>query len=108
MFLLYNVVSRCRAGLGYYLVTKSRLWEKTHTQVDSLTLVELNKAAAEIQLTEKCTNPTILKLEHHVQIVASQIPHSFARCAGQAIHIKSLTISDGMPVLWITLNLSDL
>lgn len=76
--------------------------------MDSLTLAELNKAAAEVQLTGKCTNPTIFELERHVQIVASQTPHSFTRCAGQAIHIKALMISDGMPVLWITLNPSDL
>ena len=76
--------------------------------MDLLTLAELNKAAAEVQLIRKCTDPTILKLERHVQIIDSQTSHSFARCAGQAIQIKALMISDGIPVLWISLNLSDL
>lgn len=81
MFLLYDVISRHRAGLGYYLLTKSRLWVETHAQVDALTLAKLNAATTEIQTTGKCTNPTILKLERQVQIVASQTPHSFAKCA---------------------------
>lgn len=75
--------------------------------MDLLTLAKLNKIAVEVQLTGKYTNPTILKLECHIQIVASQILHFFARCAGKAIHIKALMISNGMPVLWIILNLSD-
>ena len=108
LFLLYNVVNRRRAGLGYYLLTKTRLWEQTHTEVDALTMTELNEAANEIKTIGKCTNPAILKLERQVQIVAAQTPHSFARCAEQAIHIKALMISDGMLVLWITLNPSDL
>ncbi|WP_375449088.1 hypothetical protein [uncultured Nostoc sp.] len=47
-------------------------------------------------------------LERQVQIVASKTPHCFAKCANQAIHIKALMLSDGMPVLWITINPSDL
>ena len=75
--------------------------------MDSLTLADLNEVAAEVKLTGKCTNLTILKLERHIQIVASQTPYSFARCACLVIHIKALIISDGMPVLKITLNPSD-
>ncbi len=108
VFLLYDVVNRRRAGLGYFLLTKTRFWEQTHAEVDALTMAELNDAANEIQATGKCTNPAILKLERQVQIVAGQTPHSFARFAEQAVHIKALMINDGMPVLWITLNPSAL
>ncbi len=76
--------------------------------MDSLSLEDLNKAAAEIKTTGKCTNPVILTLGRHVQIVASRSPHSFAKCAEQNLFIRSLMISDGMSTVWITLNPSDL
>lgn len=35
------------------------------------------------------------------------MPHLFAKCADQAIHIKILMISDGIPILLITSNPSN-
>lgn len=102
LFLLYDVINRRRSGLGYHLLKKTRFWEETHAQVDSLSLEDLNKAAAEIKTTGKCTNPAILTLERYVQIVASRSPHSFAKCAEQNLFIRSLMISDGMSTVWIT------
>ena len=49
-----------------------------------------------------------MDLEHQIQVVAKTAPHFHSQCAEQAVHIKFLMISDGMPTLWITLNLSDL
>ncbi len=73
----------------------------------SLSLEDLNKAAVEIKTTGKCTNPAILTLERQLQIVASHSPHSFAKCAEQNLFIRSLMISNGMSIIWITLNPSD-
>ena len=73
-----------------------------------MSMTELNDTANKIKTTGKCINPAILKLKRQVQIVAAQTPHSFAEYIEQAIHIKALIISDGMPDLYITLNLSDL
>ena len=106
--MLYDVISRRGPSLGYHLLTKTRYWEETHAQVDSLSLEDLNKAAAEIKTTGKCSNPAILTLERHVQIVASRLPHSFAKCIEQRLIIRSLIISDEMSILWIMLNPSDL
>ena len=79
VFLMYDALNRRRAGLGYFLLTKTRFWEQTHSEVDALTMEELNDAANKIQATGKCTNPAIPKLERLVQIVAGQTPHLFAR-----------------------------
>ncbi len=76
--------------------------------MDSLSLEDLNKAAAEIKTNGKYTNPAILTLEHQVQIVASRSPHSFAKCAKQNLFIRLLMINNGMSIIWITLNPSDL
>ncbi len=108
MFLLYDVINRRRSGLGYHLLTKTRFWEQTHAQVDSLSLEDLKKVATEIKTTGKCINPAILTFERQVQIVASHSPHSFVKCSEQNVFIRLLMISDRMSTIWITVNLSDL
>lgn len=47
-------------------------------------------------------------LEQQVQMVTSKSPHFFAKHANQATYIKALILSNGMPILWITINLSNL
>ena len=108
MFLVYDVINRRQASLGYSLLTKTRQWKETHALVDAITFSQLEAAAIEIKKTGKCTDSTIFKLERQVQVVAVTTPHSFAKCADQAIHMKALMLSDGMPVLWIMINPSDL
>lgn len=76
--------------------------------MDSLSLEDLNKAAAEMKTTRECTNPIILILKRHVQIVASCSPHFFTKCIKQNLFIRLLIISNGMSTIWITLNPSDL
>lgn len=76
--------------------------------MDSLSLEDLNKAAAEIKIIRKCTNPAILILEQQMQIVAFRSPHSFAKCVKQNLFIRLFMISDGMSTIWIMLNLSNL
>lgn len=93
--------------MGYHLLTKTRYWEETHTQVDLLSLEDLIKAAAEIKTTEKCSNPAILILECYIQIVASRFPHSFVKCFEQRLIIRALMISNGISPIWVTLNVSD-
>ena len=90
------------------LLIKRKFWEETCTKVNAITLSQLEATAVEIRETGKCTDPDILTLERHVQIVASKTLHSFAKCANQATHIKALMLSDGRPVFWITINPSDL
>lgn len=99
VFLLYDVINFRQSGQGYFLLIKTRFWEQTYADIDALTMAELNKAVEEVKITEKYTNPTILKLERQVQIVVAQIPYLFAKCDDQAVYIKALRISDGMPVL---------
>lgn len=99
VFLLYNVVNWHQAGLREILLTKTHFWEQTHAKIDASTMTKLNDAATKIKTIRKYTNPVILKLELQVQIVAAQTSHLFSRCADQAIHIKTLMINDGMPIL---------
>ena len=47
-------------------------------------------------------------LKRQVQIVVFKTLYSFAKCGNQATHIKALIFNDGMHILWITINPSDL
>lgn len=107
MFLLYDVIQRREAQLGYHLLLKSSVYKQTQRRVGDITLFQLEKAATEIKETGRCTDPAVLDLEHQIQVVAKKAPHSHSRCAEQAVHINALMVSDGMPTLWITLNPSD-
>ena len=108
MFLLYDVIQRRESQLGYHLLLKSSIYKQTQKRIQNITLLQLKLAATEIKNTRRCTNPAILNLERQIQGVAKTASHLHSRCAEQAVHIKALMVSDGMPTLWMTLNLSDL
>lgn len=70
-----------------------------------MTLINLNKVATKIQLTEKCINFTILKLEYQIQIITFQTLYFIASYISQTIYIKVFIINNSILVLWIILNL---
>ena len=41
MFLVYDVINRRQASLGYSLLTKTRQWKETHALVDAIVGVML-------------------------------------------------------------------
>ena len=108
LFLLYNVIARRNSALGYFLLTEQSIFEKTKLQISRISYSQLERAAGEIKRTEKCTDPDIFALERQVQVVARLAPNSYAKCHEQAVYIKALMVNNGMPVLWITVNPSDL
>ena len=61
-----------------------------------------------IKETNRCTNPAILALEQQVQIVITHVPHLYARCFQFKLRLKALMITDRIPILWITINPTDL
>ena len=80
MFVVYNVIHRQKAALGYSLLVKSKLWTETEELIKNLTYTELISAAKEIKDTNRCTNLAMLPLERQVQTVPAHTPHSYARC----------------------------
>ena len=108
MFFFYNVINCRQSSFGYLLLTKRKFLRQTCAKINVITLSQLEAVAAEIKETVKCTDPDILMLKQQVQIVTSKTPHSFAKCANQATHFKTLMLSNRMPVLWITINPFDL
>ena len=94
--------------MGYYFLTGKALFEKTCQQINQINHSQLERAAAEIKTSGKCTDPDILALERQVQIMARSAPNSYAKCYEQIVYIKALMVNNGMPALWITLNPLDL
>lgn len=98
MFVVYDVIHRRKAALGYSLLIKSSVWDKTEGLITNLTHAQLIAAAIEIKETNQCTDPTILALERQVQTMAAHAPHSYARCFQFRLRLKALMITNGMPV----------
>ena len=65
-------------------------------------------ATKEIKETHRCTHPAFLALEQQVQTVAAHASHVCARCFQFKLRLKALMITNGMPILWITINPADL
>lgn len=79
MFVVYNVIHRRKAALGYSLLIKSEVWDKTEGLIIELTYAQLIAADTEIKETNQCTDLAILALERYVQIVAAHTSHSYAQ-----------------------------
>ncbi len=78
MFLIYDIIHRRKAALGYSLLIKLSMWEKTEELIHEITHAQLLATATEIKEINRCTNAAILVLEQHVQTVATHTPHSYA------------------------------
>ena len=101
-------MARQNSALGYFLLTEKSIFKKTRLQISQISHQQLERAAAKIKRTRKCTDPDIFALKRQVQVVARLAPNSYTKCHEQAVYIKALMLNDGMPALWITLNPLDL
>ena len=63
MFIIYNVIHRRKVVLGYSLLVKLGMWEKTKKLIYKITHAQLTATATEIKETNWCTNAAILVLE---------------------------------------------
>ncbi len=108
MYVVYNVIQRRAAALGYSLLIKSQNWSQTEELIADITHNQLCKAVELVRTTNTYKNPAVLALENLVQLVSAYIPHSFAKCHEYRLQMRALMITNGMPVLWITFNPSDL
>ncbi len=108
MFLVYDVIHKRKAALGYSLLVKSGMWEKTEELICEITYAQLTATATKIKETNRYTDAAILALERHVQTVAAHIPHLYARCFQFRLRLKALMVANGIPVFWITFNSADL
>ncbi len=76
--------------------------------IAGITHNQLCEAAELVRTTNICKNPAILALENLIQLVSAHVFHSFVKCHEYRLQMRTLMITNGMPVLWITFNLSDL
>lgn len=108
MYVVYHVVQHRAAALGYSLLVKSQRWFQTQELIAGITHKQLCKAAELVKTTNTCTDPAVLALEQLVQLVSAHMPHSFAKYYKYRLQLRALMITNGMPLLWITFNPSDL
>ncbi len=108
MYVVYDVIQRRAAALGYNLLVKSQYWSQTQELIAGVTHNQLCKAVELVRITNTCKDPVVLALENLIQLVSAYVPHFFVKCHEYRLQIRALMITNGMPVLWITYNSSDL
>ncbi len=108
MYVVYDVIQRRATALGYSLLVKSQNWSQTQELIAGITHNQLCEVAELVRTTNTCKDPAVLALENLVQLVSAHVPHSFAKCYEYRLQMRALMITNGMPVLWITFNPSDL
>ncbi len=59
MFVIYDVIHRRKAALGYSLLIKLGMWEKIEELIHEITYAQLIATATEIKDTNWCTDAAI-------------------------------------------------
>ena len=73
MYVVYDIMQRWSASLGYNLLVKSKQWTKTQSLIANISHDDLCEAADAVWSTSTCTHSGILALEWRVQLVAAHI-----------------------------------
>src|SRR6266480_671483 len=108
MYLLYDVIQLRRSSLGHTLLIKRQNWRSVRDDIASLTVDQLQDAAKAVSNGQPIDNPTIRRLQRDLTTIGMQVPESFSQELMMRSQIKGLIVRDGMPVIWLTINPSDL
>lgn len=69
---------------------------------------QLYEAAELVKITNTCMDPTVLAFEQLVQLMSAYVLYSFTKYYEYLFQLQALIIIDGMPLLCITFNPSNL
>ena len=84
--------------------TRSRYWSTTEQLLQSLTSVQLNEAASQIEQYQPITNPSVKALLRAVNRVGANALGSDAKRFHMFSELKSSVVYYGLPVIYLTLN----
>ncbi len=99
IYVVYDVIQRRAAALGYSLLVKSQNWSQTQELIAGITHNQLCEAAELVRTTNTYKDPAVLALKNLVQLVAAHVSQSFAKCLEYRLQIRALMITNGMSVL---------
>ena len=108
MYLLYNIIQLQKLSLEHTLLTKYQNWRFTKSDIESLTIEQLQDAARAVANEQMINNPTIKRLLRDLTAIGTSVPQSFSQKLKLQSQIRGLLVWDGMADIWITINLSDL
>src|SRR6266480_6515112 len=108
MYLLYDVIQLQKSSLGHTLLTKRQNWRSTKSDIESLTVEQLQDAARAVANGQMINNPTIKRLLRDLTSIGTPVPQSFSQKLKLQSQIRSLLVRNGTADIWITINPSDL
>ena len=108
MYLLYDIIQLRQSSLANSILVKRQHWKSTATDIESLTLEQLEKARKAIAAGQKVEDPVVKRLQKNLLAIGKRVPGSFAQKLMMRSDIKGAIVRYGMPAFWITINPSDL
>ncbi|KAF8860612.1 hypothetical protein BDZ45DRAFT_310087 [Acephala macrosclerotiorum] len=108
MYLLYDVLQLRSSSLGNGLLVKRRNWRSAEDDIAFLAIDQLEDTAKAVVDEAVIDDPVIQRLQRNIVAIGMQVPEFFSQKLKRRSKIKGLTVRDGMPVFWITINPSDL
>ena len=108
MYLLYDVIQLQKSSLEHTLLTKCQNWRSTKSDIESLTVEQLQDAARAVANGQMINNPTIRRLLRDLTSIGTPVPQSFSQKLKLRSQIRGLLVRDGTADIWITINPSDL
>ena len=108
LFLLYDVIFLRQSSLGNFLQVKKGYWDSVKHDFSTLTSVELQQAATDLQSGRPCSNPKIQQLMRDVRLISTYTPESFGQKLAMRHLLWGSIVRFGIPAIWFTLNPADL
>ncbi len=108
MFVVYDIIHRRKVALGYSLLIKSGMWEKTEKLICKIIHAQLIAVATKIKETNRSIDAAILVLEQYIKTITAHTPHLYTRCFQFRIQLKALMVANGILIFWIIFNSTDL
>jgi hypothetical protein len=108
IFVGFNILQRREVSSETYLMAKQAKFEKSAELISKLTPNDIEIALEQERNKQQVTNEAILELLRNINIVGGKIMGSHQSRIRLRHEIRAVTIRDGLPSLFITINPADL
>jgi hypothetical protein len=107
-FVVFDVLQRREVSSETYNLAKGASFERSAELIATLTPEDMKVAIEQEQNKQPVTNPAILELLRNVNSAGSKLMASHQSRARMRNEMRAITVRDGLPSLFITINPADL
>ena len=107
-FVAFNILQRREISSQSYNLTRGRHFNRSAELIATLTPEDIKAAIDQEQNKESITNPAVLELLKNVNSAGSKLMASYQSRNRMRNEMRAITLRDGTPSLFITINPADL